>query len=39
MKRKVKYLGYVVSKGIVTNPFKIQAILDFPIPKTLKELR
>lgn len=40
MKRKVEFLGFVVSdKGIETSPTKVQAISDFPIPRTLKELR
>jgi len=40
MKRKVEFLEFVVSdKGIETNPIKVQAISEFPIPKTLNELR
>ena len=36
----VEYRGYVVSKeGVAVDPSKIQAILDWPIPKTIKALR
>lgn len=39
-KQEVEFLGFIVSRdGIKTNPKKVEAILNFPIPKTLKELR
>lgn len=38
-KNKVEFLGIVVSdKGIETNPDKVAAIAQYPIPKTLKVL-
>lgn len=37
---QVEFLGFVVSKdGIKTNPKKVKALVDFPIPKTVKDLR
>ena len=37
---EVAYLGHVVSnQGVAVDKSKIQAILDWPIPKTLKALR
>jgi Reverse transcriptase (RNA-dependent DNA polymerase)/RNase H-like domain found in reverse transcriptase/Integrase zinc binding domain len=39
-KTEVEFLGFIVStEGIKTNPKKIEAISDFPLPKTLKDLR
>ena len=39
-KPEIKYLGYVVNKhGLSTDPEKIQCIKDFPVPKTVKEVR
>ena len=39
-KEKVTFLGHVVSKeGISTDPEKIDAVLNWPVPKTLTELR
>lgn len=36
----VEFLGFIISKGgIKPNPKKIQAITNFPIPKTIKDLR
>jgi hypothetical protein len=35
----VKYLGHIVFKdGVVVDPSKIQAMIDWPIPKTIKAL-
>ena len=39
-KEKVSFLGHVVSKdGISTDPDKIKAVLNWPVPKTLTQLR
>jgi hypothetical protein len=39
-KREVKYLGHVISEeGVRTNPEKTQAINDWKVPRTEKELR
>ena len=36
----LKYLGHIVSKnGIATDPRKVKAILDWPRPKTVTEVR
>lgn len=38
--RSVKFLGYILSdQGISMDPGKVQAIVDFPEPKTLTQLR
>ncbi len=37
---KIKYLGYEVSKdGISMDPRKIEAVLDWPVPKNVNELQ
>ena len=37
---KVEYLGhYIAANGVSTDPNKIQAAADWPIPQTLKQLR
>lgn len=39
-KQEVNYLGHVISrKGVAADPEKVYAILDWPSPKTVKELR
>ena len=39
-KEEIEFLGHVVSKeGIVTNPSKVQAIQDWPIPKTVYDIK
>lgn len=39
-KDEVEFLGFLISqKGIQTNPKKVEAIVNFPYPKTLKDLR
>ena len=38
--KKVKYLGHVISKdGIRPDPEKISAIKEYPVPRTVKEIR
>ncbi|XP_043064101.1 uncharacterized protein LOC122320091 [Drosophila ficusphila] len=38
--RSVKYLGHIVGEGIIrTDPEKISAMADFPLPKSLRSLR
>lgn len=37
---KIEYLGHVISNGgVATDPKKIEAMVQWPMPKTLKELR
>lgn len=38
--KKLKYLGYVVGNGTLqTDPEKVSAIVDFPQPKSIRQLR
>jgi hypothetical protein len=38
--KEVEYLGHIVShEGVKLDPNKINAIMDWPIPKKLKNLR
>ncbi|XP_052857197.1 uncharacterized protein LOC128265316 [Drosophila gunungcola] len=38
--RSVKYLGHIVGEGVIrTDPEKISAMKDFPLPQSLKALR
>lgn len=40
MRKEVAYLGHVVTEdGIKPNPLKIEAVKNFPIPKTRKEIK
>lgn len=40
LKTEVEFLGFIVSsQGIKTNPKKVETIMNFPHPKTLKDLR
>jgi hypothetical protein len=40
MPEEIKFLGHLVSaKGIRVNPEKVQAIVDWPAPKTVKDVR
>lgn len=37
--RKLKYLGHVISEnGVATDPAKVQAVLDWPTPSSVKDL-
>lgn len=39
MQDKVSYLGLTISEsGISTNPNKVEAVLDMPVPKDIKQL-
>ena len=35
---EVEYLGHIISRGVKTNPKKIVAMVDWPVPKSLKAL-
>jgi hypothetical protein len=38
--RKIEYLGHLISeKGVETDPGKIEAMVNWPTPRTVKELR
>lgn len=40
IKNEVEFLGFIVSdNGIKTNPKRVEAITNFPLPKTLNDLR
>jgi hypothetical protein len=37
---RIEYLGHVISeKGVSTDPSKIDAMLEWPVPKNIKEFR
>ncbi|PWA91318.1 Ty3/gypsy retrotransposon protein [Artemisia annua] len=37
---RIEYLGYIVTgEGVMADPSKIAAMIDWPIPKNIKELR
>ena len=39
-KPKVAYLGHIVScEGVAVNPEKVQAMVDWPPPRAIKEIR
>lgn len=39
-RKEVEFLGFIVSnKGVKANPKKVESIINFPYPTTLKELR
>ena len=36
----MEYLGHIITeRGVATDPLKIQAIMDWPLPRSLKQLR
>jgi len=38
--KQLKYLGYVIGEGCIrVDPDKVNAIIDFPVPKTVKHIR
>jgi hypothetical protein len=38
--RSIAYLGHIISgQGVSTDPSKVQAIVDWPVPRSIKELR
>ena len=38
--RSISYLGHIVSEaGVATNPAKVRAITDWPVPANMQELR
>lgn len=40
MSPRVVFLGFIVSsKGVEVDPSKVKAILEWPIPKTLHDVR
>ena len=40
MQKQIKFLGHLVSaEGVKVNPKKVQAILDWPVPRTVKDVR
>ena len=40
LKKQIEYLGHLITKeGVSADPSKISAMVEWPSPKTLKELR
>ena len=38
--RQIKYLGHIISSdGIMPDPEKVAAVREYPVPKSLKDLR
>ena len=39
-KKKISYLGHIVSEeGVSTDPKKVEAVLNWPVPKTVYDVR
>ena len=39
-KKRIKYLGHIVSEeGVSTDPQKVEAVLNWPVPKTVYDVR
>ena len=39
-KKRIKYLGHIVSKeGVSTDPQKVEAVLNWPVPRTVYDVR
>ena len=39
-KKRIKYLGHIVSEeGVSTDPQKVEAVLNWPVPKTVYNVR
>ena len=39
-KKRIKYLGHIVSEeGVSTDPKKVEAVLNWPVPKTVYDVR
>ena len=39
-KKRIKYLGYIVSEeGVSTGPMKVEAVFNWPVPKTVYDVR
>ena len=39
-KKRIKYLGHIVSEeGVSTDPWKVEAVLNWPVPKTVYDIR
>ena len=39
-KKRIKYLGHIVSEeGVSTDPKKVETVLNWPVPKTVYDVR
>ena len=40
IKKRIEYLGHIVSEeGILTDPQKVEAVIHWPVPKTVYDVR
>lgn len=40
MRSEIRYLGYIVGHGqLMTDPEKVKAVADFPVPKSIRQVR